>query len=176
MLKPDECKIVKQITIVSPHTRHGEISIGYFLYERPMTPTYKYNHKPKEERQIDYLLTYPLQENFPTDQIDKIILQSVKDIYPKSFARSYEVYSTFDIERTERLVNRPFKNGMIMIGPCFADVDVYSLTKNEFEALNKPIKVYADYSSEIIENYYFNGYYPLNDETILDEIDKIIFL
>lgn len=106
-LPVEEMSVLKQVYIVSDFQGTGDFRIGYLLYLRKLSDTYRFVEVEEEKKDFNYHLTYPKQEYFPNDVLDELILQSVKNIYPKSYTFSHSILFTMDLELIERLKDRP---------------------------------------------------------------------
>lgn len=176
ILPIEELRIIKQITLISQFANNQDYSIGYILYERKLTKEYKFVETPEEEKDFKYYMEYPRQDSYPNDNIDELILQSIRNSFPKSTLRNHSIICNVDIDKKERMQNREFRINNIQFTPNFSQIDMNDLKGKSFEGLNISIKVYNDYKLEGIENLFFQGYYNLNDLNVLDELDTIQFI
>lgn len=176
ILPMEEIRVIKQIMIISEFANNREYSIGYILYERKLSDTYKFKETPKEQRDFSYYLEYPRQDSYPNDNLDDIILQSVRNTFPKSTLRNYSLICNVDRDRIQMFQNRQFEQSEIAFTPDFSQIDIYELIGQSYSGLRKPIKIYNDFTKESIQNLYFQGYYNLGDKQILNKIDKIVFI
>jgi hypothetical protein len=177
ILPIEEIRIVKQLFIVK-ESRHNDndISIGYILYERKLTDKYKFAETPKEEQDFNYFLEYPRQDTFPNDNIDDLILQSVKNSYPKSLVKNHTIFSSLDEEKIEIFQDRPTEKSHFKITPNLSVLDLNKLVGREFEWIQKKITIYIDSSREDLKNVAFFGHYEINDKNILDQISDVKFI
>lgn len=176
VLPIDEMRVIKQIFIVTESRQNNEISIGHILYERKFTTNYKFKETPKEERNFDYYLEYPKQDSYPNDQLDHLILQSIRNTYPKSVIRNHSVICNVDKEKIEVLRNRLTEKSSIKITPGFSDIDIYNIAGKQYKWIEKEITIYADSIFEEFKNPWFFGYYDVNESEILERIMEIKFL
>ncbi len=176
VLPMEEIRVIKQIMLISEFANNREYSIGYILYERKLTDNYKFKETPKEKKDFSDYLEYPRQDSYPNDNVDEIILQSIRNTFPKSTLRNYSLICNVDIDRVKILQNRPIEQSEITFTPDFSQVDIYELAGKSFNGLRKPVKIYSDFTKESIQNLYFQGYYNLEDREILNKIDKIDFI
>lgn len=177
VLPIDELRVIKQI-FLTKESKHNDndISIGYILYERKFTGNYKFTETPKEKRDFKYYLEYPRQDSYPNDSIDDLILQSVKNTYPKSIVKSHSLICNIDKEKIEILQDRPSEKSHIKITPDFSGRDFNKIAGREFDWIQKKITIYADSINEELKNVSFFGYYDLDDQEILPEVDEIKFI
>ena len=175
-LPTEEWRILKQIKLVADLGKGNPFSIGYLLYQRPLSPTYCMKSVPEEERDINYLLNYPQQELFPSDRVDNIILQAVKDRFPGSIVWNHTIIFNVDEERITVLKNRVKEPAQIIITPNPSDASFWKNSHQSFDIWRKEVTIYNDYTRESIQDLYFNGYYDLKDMGVLDELDKVVFI
>ncbi|WP_338378052.1 hypothetical protein [uncultured Flavobacterium sp.] len=177
ILRPEEMKFIKKINIISKNRLENDIVIGFLLYERSISLDYTF--KPKEDSidKITYLITYPKQTDYPTDEIDELILETIKLSYPNSIVHSKMLFSSGDIEWLENLKDRPFEISNLIIRPDFFGQDIEKLVGKEFEIFRKDLKIYVDSSSELIKNNVFYGqcYYEKH-LAIYQKLNTINFL
>jgi hypothetical protein len=176
ILPIEECRIIKQIIIVS-EVSNKEISIGYILYEREFSEKYKFSDVSEEEKKdFLYYLDFPKQKSYPKDNVDSLILQSVLNKFPKSFVKNYTLISSTDQERIATLQNIPTVKCILDFTPDFSKLDLYKLVGKQFDGLNFSVNLYSDLEKEQIQNQRFFGNYDLEETSILDDIQKIKFL
>lgn len=177
ILPVDEFRVIKQIKIISEFANNREYSIGYILYERRLTNDYSFKEVSKENNDFLYNLECPRQDSYPNDSVDEIILQSIRNSFPKSTARNYSLISTVDTENIKILQNRHIEQSEITFSPDFSQIDIYKHVGKSFSGLRKSVKIYSNFTKENIQNLYFQGYYNLEDTEILDQInDHIKFI
>ncbi|MCT4583109.1 MAG: hypothetical protein N4A35_16985 [Flavobacteriales bacterium] len=158
VLPVSEMKIIKRINIVSQNWHPENLPIGFIIYERNFTEEYKILPEEKDSNNLSNLISgYPKQENYPHDEIDELILNTVKTEYPKSFVQNKLVFTSSDIEYFDNLIKRPFEKALFRIKPDFSNLDLSLLSGQEFECINQEINVYVDHSSELIKNIFLDG-------------------
>lgn len=175
ILPIEEIRIIKQIMIISEYSKKQEFSIGYILYERELSNTYNFKGTEKEERDFLYYLEYPRQNTFPNDNLDEIILQAIRNTFPKSTLRNYSLICNMDRDRITMLQSEAFKEVEITFTPDFSRANISEFAGQNYDGLRKTIKIYSDLTKERLQNIYFQGYYNLIDKQILGMIDKIKF-
>ena len=173
---PEKCRIIKQIVLVANSRNGADISIGYILYGRKFSDNYKINETDKEENEFKYFSEYPLQENYPTDNVDNILFQAIKNLYPKSFIRNYMLVCNLEQERIEILQSRPFEQSEIRIMPDTSQMYSFKQMPTNIVGGIWTVKIYVDYTRESIQGLAFLGYYDLNDQQILAQIDEVNFI
>jgi hypothetical protein len=176
ILSPDKFRFVKIIQIISDYRKSAEITLGYIIYKRLFATDYKFKEVPKEERDVSYYVQYPQQNLYPVDNVDNIILQAVKNLFPKSEVRNDSIISSMDLEKIEMFQKRPHENSLLTLTPDFSSIDILSLTGKQFPCIRKQIKIYNDFSKDEIQNMGFFGHYKLDDKEVLDKIDAIEFI
>jgi Mor family transcriptional regulator len=176
VLPESELRILKQIFIVTESRHKNDISIGYILYERKFAEGYTLKETPIEERDFKYYLEYPRQDSFPKDNVDDLILQSVRNSYPKSIVKNHSIVCNVDKEKIDLFRKRPVEKSFIKITPDFSNTDFRVLAGKQFKYAQKELNIYADYNLEEITNLSFFGSYNYNDNLILDKFNEVIFL
>lgn len=171
----EEMRILKQIIIVSDFPKDRELSVGYIVYERILTDRYKFKETNKKSDGFDYLIDFPKQELYPHDDVDDIILQAVKNLYPKSTLRNHHLIFNVDRENIDRLKDRQTVTSQISFTPDFSSLNILSVGRRSFDGLVKQVTIYNDFSLDYIRNIAFNGYYNLKDQHILNKLNPIVF-
>ncbi|AZA92981.1 Uncharacterised protein [Chryseobacterium nakagawai] len=175
LLESNEWKIIKQINIISKNSYAVDIAIGQIIYERDINDEYKYNDGSDDHR-ITKLINYPKQNCFPTDEIDEIILNSIRDKYPNSFITNYQIIFDSDSERILHFINRPKEEAYLEIRPDFSKIDLNTLYGQEIEIFRKKINIYQDFTLDSIKNQYFVGYCDYSrHKNIFNKLDTIKF-
>ena len=175
MLDFQDWRILKEINIVSKTNYDQEIVIGTIIYERNISKDY-YLKEDSEPNNFLRLLNYPKQELFPSDFIDEIILNAIKDKFPKSFVKNYEIAFNSDLEMINRIQSKPFELTTLEVRPNFSQIDLNSLIGKSFNFFQKEIRIYQDFTKESIRGHYFTGIcdYENHIETF-NKLDKIDF-
>ncbi len=175
MLDFPDWRILKEINIVSKTNYDQEIVIGTILYERNISKDY-YLKDDTEPNAFLRLLNYPKQDLFPTDLLDEIIFNAIKEKFPKSFVKNYEIAFSSDIEMINRIQTKPFELATLEIRPNFSQIDLNLLVGKSFNFPQKEIKIYQDFTKESIKGHYFMGIcnYENHSETF-DKLNKIDF-
>lgn len=117
----DQMRILKQIFIVNENKYDREVAVGYILYERKLTKEYKFSETPKEERDFRYYLEYPRQDSYPNDEVDDLILQSIKNTYPKSYLKNHSIICNVDTEKYDVLKKPENQPSVINVSPDFQE-------------------------------------------------------
>jgi hypothetical protein len=176
ILPLEEIRVIKQIVIVTDYANNKEFPIGYILYERHLTNSYKFKEVPESEKDFDYYFNYPNEAVYPKDRLDDIIFQAVRNTFPKSVTRNYNVIFNIDMDRVKTLQNRQVVKNEMTFTPDCSQVDIYNLSRQSFSGLRKEIKIYNDFRLDDIKYLAFNGYYNLKDKQILSDLDQITFI
>ncbi|TSJ47616.1 hypothetical protein [Fluviicola chungangensis] len=178
VLPHEEMHIVKQIMLTISRNGSKE-GIGYFLYKRPLSENYKLSTVPEDKKDFEYRHNYPPQYIFPNDKLDELILSSVQADFPESRIHNHLVVTTFEVERIQRLRNRPSEETHFFIYPT---VDPYSLMSNTdpnkiYKGKRLSFKTYTNFHSFSIKDLAFYIYYKIDEEEyLLDEFEKLKFL
>lgn len=175
VLPQNEIRIIKEIIIVSDH-ENRDTSLGSIFYERDFSPQYKMEEIEEENRDFTYYLNYPKQDYFPIDDLDGIILQSIKNSFPKSIIRNFVHFSTADVQRLKNLRNRPIEKTTIMFSPLLISQNYQALSNSRQQFHHAEINIYRDSKKEDVENLAFFGIYDLNDSAILSRLRDINFI
>lgn len=173
-LEIEKWRIFKEVNVVSANQYGVEITIGAIIYDRKITNDYKLN-EDTEPNKIKRLIDHPKQDLFTVDEIDELILNAIKDKFPKSFVKSYQVIFDSDEKSFNYLLKRPFEKAIIKISPDFADIDIYSLAGKSIPHFYKEINIYQDFTLDSIKSHVFrtNCNFERSEELIknLKEID-----
>lgn len=156
MLDFPEWKIMKEIQIVSQNSYGQEIVIGAIVYLRKIKNDYYLKDDP-EPNEFLRLLNYPKQELFPRDYLDEIILNSIKDKYPKSFVRNTEISFDSDIEKIGITTQTPTQTAGFEVRPNFSQVDSSRFVGQPLTFFIKKINIYQHFTADSIKGKYFTG-------------------
>lgn len=177
ILPIEEMRIVKRVDIIARDRYNFDTRIGFVIYERQFRPDYKFAEKEKSENEFLNLTSYPRQEDFPSDEIDELILSTIKLTHPKSQIHNELLFSSFDVDSLNNLINRPAEKANLIIRPEFYGQDLEFLVGKSFKAFLKSVNIYVDGSSELIKNLAFYGCCNFKShEVIYARLDKIKFL
>lgn len=176
MLDFNDWKIMKEIHIVSQNSYDQEIVIGVIAYLRKIKRDYYLKEDP-EPNQFLRLLNYPKQELFPKDNLDDIILNSVKDKYPKSFIRNTQISFDSDIEKIKIITQVPKQIARIEVRPDFSQIDISNIVGRSFNIFYKDVNVYQHFLADSIKGLYFTGTCDFaSQEETYKQLDEIEFL
>lgn len=176
MLDFQDWKIMKEISIVSNNSYEQEIVIGVIGYLRKVQRDYYLQEDPEENKFLR-LLNYPKQELFPQDTIDDIILNAVKDQYPKSFVRNTQISFNSDLEKIKIITQVPKQNAKLEVRPNFSQVDLSTLVGKELNFFIKDINIYQHFTSDSIKGKYFTGICDFQSQTdVYKKLDQVEFL
>lgn len=59
------------------------------MYKRILSTNYKFIEVPESQRDFSYYIDYPKQDLYPNDNVDNLILQSIRNSYPKSLVKNH---------------------------------------------------------------------------------------
>ncbi|MEJ4087066.1 hypothetical protein [Galbibacter orientalis] len=176
VLPVHEMKIIKQVNLVIQNRNGIDVTVGFILYDRKFSETYKFKDKTKDEKDFFHFITYPKQEDYPSDDLDSLILEAINSDFPKAQVKSNLLFSSSDVEYYENLINRPSEKAELNFIPDFSGIDISRLPNKSFKGFRKEINIYVDGSTEIIKNRVFKGYCDFeNHEQIYDRLDEIYF-
>lgn len=173
-LPAENWRILKQINLISAGTNGNLFSVGIIIYERPFSPHYKMKEISNEEKDFTYYLNYPKQEIFPSDDVDRIILNGVRSLYPNSIVVNDIICSSIDLEKIGYIQNRPSQEAHMTLSPDFSNI--YPNINERYDCLKIAFKVYTNFSSRHLQSLFFIGRYGLDKPGILDKVEKVVFL
>lgn len=156
MLDFQDWKIMKELNIVSQTSYDQEIVIGVIAYLRNIHKDYYLKNDP-EPNEFLRLLNYPKQELFPQDYLDEIILNSIKDKYPKSFVRNTEISFDSDEEKIKIITQVPKHTARFEVRPNFSQVDLSKFVGQTLNFFIKDINIYQHFTADSIKGKYFTG-------------------
>lgn len=173
MLRTDEVRFVKQI-LIGTDSKNPFNAIGYIMYQRPMSYTYKLREISKGSSLGG--LNYPVAEDFPEDELDKLVMKIVKASYKISTVVNHLVMSSLDLEQINRLMDRPKNEALLKLNPNLPSGEHPSVLNGQYRYERK-IPIYTSNKSKGIENIAFVDYCSL-DETSnnYDRLDSLEFL
>lgn len=109
LLPFDRWRFLKRIDVVVPYGPARDLKAGYLLYERPFAAGYEMRRRRADESELDYLLTFDRNENFPHDYLDGIILDGIRRDYPSSNVSNYLIAADSDLKTVDLLQQQPRK-------------------------------------------------------------------
>ena len=176
MLDFQDWKILKEINIVSKNSYEQEIVIGVISYLRQVQKDY-FLQEDSEKNEFLRLLNYPKQELFPQDIIDEIILNAVKEQYPKSFVRNTQISFDSDLEKIKIITQVPKQIARLEVRPNFSQVDLSTLVGQQLNFFIKDINIYQHFTSDSIKGKYFTGMCDFQTQNdIYKKLDEVEFL
>jgi hypothetical protein len=177
ILPAKEVKLIKQINLVSQN-RHGvEIIIGFLFYERNFSSNYKMAGRKENVSELEYLLTYPKQNDFPEDEIDILLLYTIKSEFPKSTVFNKTLFTTSDVLILKNYTNRPSEKADIIISPDFSGQQLENLVGKSFKQFGESVNLYANGPIDYLKNIMFNGECDFaRHAEIIDQLYRIEFL
>jgi hypothetical protein len=176
MLDFKDWKILKEINIVSMNSYGQELVIGKLLYLREVRKDY-YLKEDTEENELLRLLQYPKQELFPHDELDEILLNSIKTQFPNSTVFNSTVSFNSDLKKIETIAKVPKHPATLEVRPDFSQVDVSKLIGKDLNVFIKQINIYQYFTQESITGKYFTGVCDYNrHEEIYNKLETIEIL
>ncbi len=171
-LPVDEWKIVRQIIIIAPAAWGKETEVGYIMYSRPITESYKMKPVAQGDR-FAYMLNSHKEEYYPKDYVDEIILKMITDAYPKSIVKYSIICTSSDEEAINRLQVPMNKKVTITLTPQLMPED-YKAPRS-FYYLRQDITLYAAWLPTLIEPIHsFIGSFSLDKEDkVFNAIDNV---
>lgn len=175
VLLAEEMKIIKRINIVSKDNFDKDIIIGFLLYKRNQTFNYKFKTFDEDKNYLS-LLSPVSEDRYPSDEIDDLILTTVKNKYPMSFVINRLLFTTLDVDNLNRLIERPYEKCDIKISPDISKKSVLELMGRDIICFHKNIKIYMDLSSKFLKNIYLSGTCDFNRQAeIVKLLNEVLF-
>lgn len=173
-LPKDQAMIVKIINVVG-RTKHGNDIIGFIIYERSISDSYRMMEVSESNDKRELLPE--TEEQFPFDELDNIIMNAIKIKFPDSFFRSLLITSVFGNSKFEHLLKSPKKTAILIVDPDFSGVDDRSLLSESFADFKEEICIYQNDSVEYITGHSFRTQcdYKIH-EAITQRLSRIKFL
>ena len=173
MLRPDEARFLKQILINSENLNEL-FALGYIMYERKMTPNYRM--KLKSEGAIN--LEYPEESDFPTDELDDLILNVIKQTYSKTVVKTSWIISTLDEEHIQFLKEKPNDKALLQIHPIIrANMDFPKIGLQNIQRYKKEIPIYTYNRQSSISNIAFTATFEISKlNGVFQSLDKLHFI
>lgn len=173
MFQPEDVRFVKQI-LIGTESHNDFNAIGYIMYQRQMSHTYKLRGMNKENPLGN--LNYPVDEDFPEDELDRLVLKIVKSSYKTSTVVNHFVISSLQLEQINRLMDRPKNEALFQLNPNLPSGQHPSILNGKYRYERK-IPIYTSGKSKGIENIGFVDYCSLVESSeIYDKLDEIEFL
>lgn len=179
-LRNDQVRILKQIIIVSDRN-NTETELGSIFYKRLITPRYNLAKqaeadKAEKDQFAKFFGDSPQQENYPVDEIDKMIISAIKRNYPKSILRNDLILFNTDLEKLSILKNRNAIRSKIFVSPEFTlGEDLSKYVGKNFSAPLINLNIYTYQNPNSLEGVVFYGTYPLDRETEIENLSNVEF-
>lgn len=165
--------IMKEIYIVSQKFQNQEI--GVIRYLRKVDGKYKMK-EDTETGMFRECFDYPKQELFPEDDLDKIILTSIKEQFSDSYVQNSLLLFDTDRDMIDTIRKTPRQTAIFDVMPFWTQNDL-AKNGNGFEIFRKEINIYQYYTGESIKNNRFIGYCDFNScQDTYKRLDEIEFL
>ncbi len=178
VLPTSEMKIIKKIELIISNSNNIDIIVGFIIYKRELSSNYNFIQQTKNEKSFHYLLKYPKHDEYPEDNIDQLILETIQKEFPKARLRNSLLFSTSDVEYYDKLIKRPYEEAELIIEPDFWGMEIQELEGKTIRRFCKNINIYVNHSKESIKNITFKGNCDFtNREDIYNQLEyKIEFL
>lgn len=173
LLNIEDWKIMKEITLISDNSHNQEI--GVICYLRKVNEKYRLQEDPEPDM-FRKCLDYPKQALFPEDNLDKIILSSIKKQCPNSSVQNRLILFNTDRDMIDTIRQTSRQTAIFDVMPFWEQNDLAKYG-NGFEIFRKEINIYQRYTKESIKNKRFVGYCDFNScQDTYKRLDKIEFL
>lgn len=176
-LSGDEQKILKRITLISSRNNY-DVEFGNIFYTRPLTTEYRFTKQETEgetqtERIVRLIKGYHRQEDYPSDEVDSIILNAIKNNFPRSVVKNDTILFNTDLSKIELLKRR---RGVKVEIYFSHEIDsIYDFPVNAFKALKGQLNVYGCSDPKFIEGQIFYAYYNTSNTSIIDKLKLVRF-
>jgi hypothetical protein len=175
-LDMDEIRIIKQITIYSDYHYLNNDFVGFIVYARKLSNSYKLKNLPGDETRNGFNPNYPEQERFPNDDVDDIILKAIQNVHKKSTVRNSLKLFNVDNDNWKQFQSRAHTTVSFCFTPDISGMDIYELMEKQVKGLQIPANLYNNRPREIDNEEIFNGYFQFGNESILNNLDQVEFL
>ena len=160
----------------------GVLCTAQIVYRR--NPSENYTLDDSKRSNLDRLLYYYPEECYPQDDVDVIILNAIKEVYPEASLSTRFMLCNVEKEEIERILSTYTKtNFKIVILPRIRDwVDVISSGKTSWLGFEKELSLFVHLKKQ--NNEYIHNistvYYDVENEdkmiemepTLLNEVQK----
>jgi len=178
-LTADQFKILKQIIIISDRNNQ-ETELGSIFYTRPFSDHYNLIKQQEEDKlETDlfakFFQEYPKQQNYPYDQADIILLDAIKNRYPKSIVRNDTLLFNTDLEKLVVMKNRNIVPATMYFSPEFSNTDIFLHAGKQFPAPRIGFNIYTYHNIDELQSPIFYAKYPAEDQKVLNLFSTIHF-
>jgi len=179
-LRPDQYRILKQIILLGD--RSGvEIELGRIFYKRSFRNNYNLRKQGEEDAKsgnpmMKFISEYPRQENYPVDEIDVMILDAVRQQFPKSITRSDTMFHDLDEEKLALFKRRNVIPSAMYFYPDLSSIfDISDLPQDARNGLKANINIYSYSNSEVLQNQVFHATFDYNSHFVKDNLRNVEF-
>lgn len=171
VLPVNEIKYVKSISF--DVELFGKVYIGKIVYKRNMSDIYKMDESKRSS--IDKMMCYYPEESFPSDVIDKLLLEGVRNKYPSAHIYTSLMICDSDRDRiTKELASYAKVPFHINIQPRIDSIDtLVKINKTSWRIFTKELPLYLTNTNDIalFQNEGSFIYYDLDKEQEMINID-----
>ncbi len=172
MMDEEERGVLKKIILNIP-TKFGPEEVGYIIYKRPLSNNYKVKEYSED---INFFGGYPEEKSFPHDEFDELMLNSVKNIYPKSRMQSKLLLFNTDREYISRLMDIPSEKGRICILP-FVTYNMLKMNPSiSYSGYEISIDVYMICPYESLQTHFSSSFNIELKNVLKEQYSTIVFL
>jgi hypothetical protein len=177
----ENSKFLKQVVIVS-NRNNNEITIGTIFYTRPFNENYTLNSHNEDENNnsnsIDkFIGGYPKQKDYPSDELDEVIIEAIRKQYPKAFVKNSLLIFKHELENLKFLKDKNEVECTMLFTPAFLDfMDLGKFVNKNYMANVITFKIYTYHEIEIIPNQFFYVNYPFDDKEIPKKLEALKFV
>lgn len=150
----DKMGVAKIITLYAP-TKYGIMDVGFIAYKRSFYPKYRFDENQKSKSFMD---EYPIQSSYPHDELDIVIFEAIKEIYPESRLLNKLIVFNTEIEYLNRLIDRPSKSLEIIVNPGFTYEEMMNSAGKIFSQFNFKFNLYYNLDFDPIRTIFLSNY------------------
>ncbi|MBQ0733894.1 hypothetical protein [Aquimarina celericrescens] len=178
ILPTSEMKIIKKIELITSNSNDMDIVAGFIIYKRELSSKYSFTEQTKNRNSLHRPLKYLKHDEYPKDNIDQLILETIQKEFPKARLRNNLLFSTSDVEYYDKLIKRPYEEAELIIEPDFLGMEIQEPESKIITRFWRNVNIYVNHSKESIKNITFKGNCDFtNREHICDQLEyKIEFL
>lgn len=144
MLDNDDLRVKKEISL-STGSQYREEFWGKIIYLRKFTKKYRITHKhiETERESFEKIVHGILEEEYPSDYLDNIILRAVSDSYKATSKSSLFMLNTDFQELRNEISTKIIIKAQLLIAPDLSDINFNGRIPSSFNQLVVPLHIYV---------------------------------
>lgn len=171
LLDIKDWRIVKTIRIEK--NLFGRYGWAHIIYMRKVLPNYVVAYEKKEKANG---LWDEIIKTYPIDELDNLILQSIRTQYPEAVFHNYELYSDSSIEDMIRLFKaNTILPGNVYLNPTIINMDYHNIPMGStFLQFQIPLQIFVpcEEFKLMFSNEYFSDNYDFNNTSYVQKVIK----